>query len=299
MKRKIIIFTILLVIENFIFGNEFNVKKITEFPMGTKNEGIYLRKYEEVAPSGDITKNYLIFTNDGNVCIYQADTSRMIYLDEKLKINKELKMNLLIGPYDFMYTDNYLLMSDKSGRIYLFDMELNRKAYFETFDVLDTNNTSIWLGETYYDETTDIIFFRDSKQNLHSLLHPCLNKEENKKNYKNPEKTIEMLNSNKELKNLGLYKGKYLTVNGDVYYWAGTTINHINYQIFDNTRVNIWNNSKLKIDCTSSDEQIESIAIHPSGDIYILRMNWKTNTHNLYYIENTWDPQWREQWYNK
>ena len=299
MKRKIIIFTILLVIENFIFGNEFNVKKITEFPMGTKNEGIYLRKYEEVAPSDDITKNYLIFTNDGNLCIYQADTSRMIYLDEKLKINKELKMNLLIGPYDFMYTDNYLLMSDKSGRIYLFDMELNRKAYFETFDVLDTNNTSIWLGETYYDETTDIIFFRDSKQNLHSLLHPCLNKEENKKNYKNPEKTIEMLNSNKELKNLGLYKGKYLTVNGDVYYWAGTTINHINYQIFDNTRVNIWNNSKLKIDCTSSDEQIESIAIHPSGDIYILRMNWKTNTHNLYYIENTWDPQWREQWYNK
>ena len=44
-------------------------------------------------------------------------------------------------------------------------------------------------------------------------------------------------------------------------------------------------------------EQIESIAIHPSGDIYILRMNWQTNTHNLYYIENTWDPEWREQWY--
>lgn len=46
-------------------------------------------------------------------------------------------------------------------------------------------------------------------------------------------------------------------------------------------------------------EQFESAAVHPSGDIYILRMNWQTNTHNLYYVENTWDLQWREQWYKE
>ena len=303
MKRKIIIFTILLVIENFIFGNEFNVKKITEFPMGTKNEGIYLRKYEEVAPSDDITKNYLIFTNDGNLCIYQADTSRMIYLDEKLKINKELKMNLLIGPYDFMYTDNYLLMSDKSGRIYLFDMELNRKAYFETFDVLDTNNTSIWLGETYYDETTDIIFFRDSKQNLHSLLHPCLNKEENKKNYKTPEETLNLFNKDNtyfDANHLSLYKNKYLIIDGITNYWGRKSLGKYTYQIVNLYFVNLWDGKKsLPIKLDDIDGDIESIAIHPSGDIYILRMNLKTNTHNLYYIVNTSDPQSREQWYNK
>ncbi|MCR5284553.1 MAG: SH3 domain-containing protein, partial [Treponema sp.] len=89
------------------------------------------------------------------------------------------------------------------------------------------------------------------------------------------------------------------TLNGDVYYWAGTTINHINYQIYDNKEVNIWNDDELEISCTSPDEEIESIAIHPSGDIYILRMNWKTNTHTLYCIENTWDPEWREQWNNE
>lgn len=304
MKRKIIIFTILLVIENFIFGNEFNVKKITEFPMGTKNEGIYLRKYEEVAPSDDITKNYLIFMNDGKLCIYQADTSRMIYLDENLKIDKELKMNLLIGPYDFMYTDNYLLMSDKSGRIYLFDMELNRKAYFETFDVLDTNNTSIWLGETYYDETTDIIFFRDSKQNLHSLLHPCLNKEKNKKNYKTPEETLNLFFNETIINNTSLRvtKSGSLFINGNYTYWGQKKTGNYVYQINSgdclvyeakNSRTN------FHVDCSSLDEQIESLAIHPCGDIYILRMNWQTNTHSLYYIENTWDPELREQWYNK
>ena len=36
-----------------------------------------------------------------------------------------------------------------------------------------------------------------------------------------------------------------------------------------------------------------------SGDIYILRINWQTNKHTLYYIENTWDPQWHEQWYKE
>ena len=28
-------------------------------------------------------------------------------------------------------------------------------------------------------------------------------------------------------------------------------------------------------------------------------MNWTTNTHTLWRIENTWDPEWREQWNNQ
>ena len=31
----------------------------------------------------------------------------------------------------------------------------------------------------------------------------------------------------------------------------------------------------------------------------LLRINWQTNKHTLYYIENTWDPQWRKQWYKE
>ncbi len=49
----------------------------------------------------------------------------------------------------------------------------------------------------------------------------------------------------------------------------------------------------------SENEQFESVAVHPSGDIYVLRMNWQTNKHSLYRIENTWDPEWRTQWYNQ
>ena len=298
MKKLCFILVIFFIALN-LFGQEVTTKKISEYQMGTSQEGIYLRRYEEVAPADDITKNYLIFNTNGDLCIYQADTSRMIYLNKDFKIYNEVIMNLLIGPYDCMYTNNHLLMSDKSGRIYLFDSELKRKAYFETFGVFNTDNTGIWLSETYYDESSDILFFRDTKQNLYSIVHPSLNDDENRKNYKNPEKTLELFSSDYDMKHLGLYKGKYLTVDGQVYYWAGTTINHINYQIYDNKEVDIWNDDELEIKCASPNEQIESIAIHPSGDIYILRINWQTNTHNLYYIENTWDPEWREQWYDE
>ena len=296
-KTLLLLLSVLITIT--AFGEEFAPRKIHEYQMGTPSKGLYLRRYEEVAPQDDISKNYLMFTKNGDLNIYQADTSRIIYLDKKWKIKKEDKLNLLIRPYNCMYTNNYLLLSDKSGRIYLFDMKLNRKAYFETFYVLDTNNTGKWLAETYYDEATDILFFRDSDEVMHSLVHPGIDAKENHKNYKTPSETLELFNSACDMKNLGLYKGKYLTVDEKVYYWAGTTINQINYQIFDNTRVNIWNSSKLKINCTASDEEVESIAIHPSGDIYILRINWKTNSHNLYYVKNTWDSEWRTQWYKE
>ncbi len=290
--KKAVIFLLRCLISICCFAQDFEMKLIAKFE-NDKNK-VYIRRYEEVAPQDDISKNYLIFTTKG-------DTSKMIYLNKKFALEKDVKMNLLIGPYDCKYTENHLLMSDKSGRIYLFDLQLNRKAYFETFNVLDTNNTGIWLGECYYDESADILFFRDTKQAMHSIVHPGMNDAENSKNYKNPGQTIEYLASNSDnaTSHLGLYKGKYLTVDGLVYYWAGTTVNKINYQIFDNKEVDIWNDDELEIKCTSPNEQIESIAIHPCGDIYILRMKWQTNTHNLYYIENTWDSEWREQWYKE
>ena len=100
---------------------------------------------------------------------------------------------------------------------------------------------------------------------------------------------------------MGTYKEKFLTVDGQVYYWEGKTIGKADYQILQGNRVYIYGiGSTIKIQCSDKDnlEQIESIAIHPSGDIYVLRMNWTTNTHNLYRIENTWDPEWRASWYD-
>ena len=298
MKRKIIFLAIMLSVLSFVFGEDYSLKKIQEYSMGTYNEGLFIRKYEQVAPQDDISKNYLVFTRNGDLCIYQADSSRMIYLDHNFQIEKEEKMDLLIHAYDLMYTENYLLMTDKIARIYLFDNQLQPKAYFELYDIFAVYGQGVCLTESYYDEASDIIFFNDTEDNMHSIIHPGMNDEENRKNYKNPEETLKLFTSGYDMKNLGLYKDKYLTVDGQVYYWAGKTIGKFDYQIISNNRVYLYSDSPtIKIYCTSENEEIESIAIHPCGDIYILRMNWQTNTHNLYCIENTWDPDYREEWY--
>lgn len=299
--KKAIIFILGCLISVCCFAQEFEMKLIAKFE-NDKNK-VYIRRYEEVAPQDDISKNYLIFTAKGDLCIYQADTSRMIYLNKNFALEKDVKMNLLIGPYDCKYTENHLLMSDKSGRIYLFDLQLNRKAYFETFNVLDTNNTGVWLGECYYDESADILFFRDTKQGMHSIVHPSMNDAENRKNYRNPEKTREMFYTTEYFteKHLSLYKEKYLVVDGIINYWGRENYGKYTYQIVNSYFVNLRDEKKstpIKFEYDSEDE-IESIAIHPSGDIYVLRMNWQTNTHNLYYIENTWNPEWRELWYTE
>lgn len=302
--KKRFIFLLIFLLTVTLFGDEFTTKKVYEYQMGTPLSGLYLRRYEDIAPTDDISKNYLIFNTNGELCIYQADTSRMIYTDDFFEICKEVKMNLLISPYDCKFTDNNLLMSDKSGRIYLFDLQLNRKAYLETFNLFNTDNTGIWLAETYYDEVSDILFFRDTKNNLYSIIHPCLNDNENNKNCKTPGETLNLFNNDNtyfDTNHLSLYKNKYLVVDGIINYWGREHFGKYTYQIVNSYFVNLWDGKKstpIKFDYIEGDE-IESIAIHPSGDIYILRMNWQTNTHNLYYIENTWDLEWREQWYKE
>ncbi len=301
--KKSIITTLLCIFASLLFANEYEIKKVQEFPMGNYQQGLYLRKYEEVAPQDDFTKNYLIFTKNGDLRIYQADSSRMIYLSKDFKIEKEQKMNLLISPYNSMYTDNYLLMSDMSGRMYLFDKDLKQKAYFETFDVFNTDSTSLWLAETYYDETTDILFFRDTSKNMHSIVHPGMDDAENKKNYKTPNETLNMFYDNTyfDENHLSLYKNKDLVIDGVINYWGRKSFGNYTYQIVNSYFVNLWDGKKstpIKLEEIETDE-VESIAIHPSGDIYILRMNWQTNKHTLYCIENTWDPEWRAQWYNQ
>ena len=48
--KKSIITTFLLVFTNLLFANEYEIKKVHEFSMGNYQQGLYLRKYEEVAP---------------------------------------------------------------------------------------------------------------------------------------------------------------------------------------------------------------------------------------------------------
>ena len=295
MKKSIFILTIISLSIHIYAESNFNVNKIAEF----KNDKnlISIRPSAKVAPQDDATGNRILFNDNGDLFIYNWDKLTTFKLNEKqtlIKVDSNFDFSDLPCLHGLDRVSNDYLYYSWTITSY---MAINQKTGERKFQV--SLNDIFWNDYVYYDEKTDILFFRDAKSNMHSIIHPGLDDKKNRNNYKTPAETLEMLNSNKELKNLGLYKGKYLTVNGDVYYWAGTTINHINYQIYDNKEVDIWNDDELEIKCTSSNEEMESIAIHPSGDIYILRMNWQTNTHNLYYIENTWDPEWREQWYNK
>lgn len=277
----------------------FSANKICEFENKKKQGFLFLRKSSEVSDSEfDITGNGIKIDEDGNLYFIQSDMHKIYSFDTN---TKQLSF---IKDIDFLehgsegiskITEKYYFCTESLGRFKLLDKDFNLKFKIKMLDW----NMRLDTEESYYDETTDILFFRDSAKAMHSIVHPGMNDAENRKNYKNPEQTLELFSSGYDMKNLGLYKGKYLTVDGHTYYWAGTTINNINYQIYDNKEVDIWNDDELEIKCTSPNEEIESIAIHPSGDIYILRMNWQTNKHTLYCIENTWDPQWREQWYKE
>ena len=294
-KKRIIFLAILTAVFKLYAQNDFPANKIMEF--GNDKQTISIRQQEDVAPQDDETGNKLFFNDEGSLFIYNWDKSITFKLSDEnsfIKIDENVNFSDLSCMHglhrvskDYLYytwtKSSYLCVNQKTGE---------RK--FKT-----SINDLFWSEEVYYDESTDILFFRDNDSNMYSIIHPSLNDEENRKNYKNPEETLKLFNTGYDMKNLGLYKDKYLTVDGQVYYWAGTTINHINYQIFDNRKVNVWNEDFLEIYCTSDDEEIESIAIHPCGDIYILRMNWQTNTHNLYCIENIWDPQWRKDWYKE
>lgn len=293
--KKILFFVILCLISICSFAQDYEMKQIAKFE-NDKNI-ISIRKQETVAPQDDVTGNQIFINENGKLFIYNWDklvTFKVTEKNELIKIDSEFDFSDLPCLHGLHRVSKEYLYYAWTISSY---MAINLTTGNKKFKVC--LNDIFWNDFVYYDEDSDILFFHDKQNNLHSVVHPSLSDDENRKNYKNPEKTLELFNSDYDMKHLGLYKGKYLTVDGQVYYWAGTTINHTNYQIYDNKEVDIWNDDELEIKCTSPNEQIESIAIHPCGDIYILRMNWRTNTHNLYYIENTWDSEWREQWYKE
>ncbi len=297
--KKIVFLSLILFTSNLFAQTNFTPTKICTFDNKKEQGFLFLRKSSEVTDSeSDITGNGIKIDENGNFYFIQSDMNKIYGFDTN---TKQLS---LIKDIDFLengsegisrITDKYYFCTGFWGRFKLLDKDFKLKFKIKMLDW----NMRLDTEESYYDEATDILFFRDTAKAMHSIVHPGMNDAENRKNYKNPDQTLELFSSGYDMKNLGLYKGKYLTLNGDVYYWAGTTINHINYQIYDNKEVDIWNDDELEISCKSPDEEIESIAIHPNGDIYILRMNWQTNKHTLYCIENTWDLEWREQWYNQ
>ena len=279
---------------------EYPLIKIAEFENRNEIGFLFIRKNSEVTESEfDITGNGVKISENGELYFIQSDMHILYKSVEEYKLIK-------IKYIDFLETgsegiqeikDKYLLCNGVLGRFKLLDKNFNPIFRIKLLDW----GKRIETREAYYDEKSNILFFRDDEGQIYSIVNPGLNDEENKKNFLEPEQTIEMINSEKYFtkEHISLYKEKYLNVDGKIIWWVRDSIGNYTYQNIDNSKVKLWNGDSFYIDCTSPEEQVESISFHPSGDIYVLRINWNTNTHNLYSVENAWDPEWRKQWYEK
>ena len=295
--KKIIITIMMMYVTGIIISEEYNLEKIKEFPQGNLQEGFFYRK---IVDEDDFSKNYICFDENGVFYNYQDDSHRMMKFDNKLNLQEENILELSRNPF---------IVSVKNGK-YIFD------GYYGGFKVFDKEKLIIRIsmskmvpngntgdGRFYYNDEYDLLLFTDKSSNIHSIIHPGLDEEENKKNYRTPEETRELFSENSEYGKKGIViDGKKLYIYGKPYYWENAFINK--YQYLLGSRNFYVTNDETDVDVlvlpvAFNSEHFESAAVHPSGDIYILRMNWQTNTHNLYYVENTWDSQWREQWYKE
>ena len=299
MKKRFCIFNLFIIVSCFLLAEDYKLEKIIEFKQGKLDEGLYIRKKEEVAPYDDFTAQYINFDKNGDLYFFQNDSARIIKLSNSTIEEKCQIKGFEKWPCDLFYGKDYFIISGMGDGCHKFSF--NGKRLFEV-------HISSFIGKFteinyfYYDEETDILFLQDKNEQLYSIINPGLDEERNKKNFKTPEETLENIKNGTYGSSLNLTEYNELLVNGVRHNFKGERINNHDYRVVDGTRVFInYPDHVKKIPCsdTNNTEQIESIAIHPSGDIYVLRMNWTTNTHNLYRIENTWDPQWRKEWYKE
>ena len=119
-----------------------------------------------------------------------------------------------------------------------------------------------------------------------------MDKEENRKNFHNTEETKKIFESDVEINGVKIRvsSSNNVFLDGKRTYWDQTRINNYMYQKVDNGQFFIYNRDNFDEDydiyLNSKNEVIESSALHPSGDIYVLRMNWQTNTCQMAHAES-------------
>ncbi|MBO4508202.1 MAG: hypothetical protein J5747_06140, partial [Spirochaetaceae bacterium] len=245
----------------------------------------------------DVTGNSLKVDFDGKIYVYQEDTRVVYNLDTSDYSLKNRKDFGLFPGTAFMSVDKGLLgFQVYENGFFIIDEQTDKK-------IVDIEKMSTPIRASYYSKENNVFLYVDYNSAIHSVINPGVSIEENKKNYRTPDQTIRLFSKNSEYGKKGLLiEDDRLYINGKPYYWGNAFINKYQYLIGER---NIYvtddetEEDVLTLSVRFNSEQLESVAVHPCGDIYILRMNWQTNKHCLYCVENTWDPQWREQWYNQ
>lgn len=291
--KKAIIFILGCLISVCCFAQDFEMKLIAKLQNKKETNFLYILPKEKLDSYEGVTGNNIKIDSKGKLYVYQEDTRIVYNIDTKNDrlINK--KDYKLLPTTSLMFVEDGLLGFQIYGNgFFIIDEQTNNK-------IVEIENLNTFIKSAYYSKKENIFLFTDDESNIHSIIHPSIDSKNNKNNYRTPDQTRKIFSENSEYGKKGfIISDNALYLNGIIYYWYGSQVNGYMFYNLDSDVYIFKNNEIFKtFSLFSENELLESIAIHPSGDIYILRMNWQTNTHNLYYIENTWDPEWREQWY--
>jgi len=303
MKKKIY-FLILFIISTILTAEEVKFIKITEFnnnPIDAKTISMRLDVDDD-----DISGNTMLISSEGKIFIHCRDKNEVFYFDN---VNKKLypvfDTNFLpAATFASFYqiTNNHYLFFGHNGNFYLVDKDYN---LISSISFLHNWDIRTYFDTAFYDEDNDTLFFIDEDKGIHSILHPSLDENENKKNYYESSTTMAKLGLGKYAPHLTIDKKRYLYIDSVKYskgyydYEVYETKNYIISLINENCYINVYDRTKSKYFyyTVPENEKIESITYHPNGDWYFLTINWSTNKHTLWRIENIWDLEWRTQWY--
>ncbi len=296
MKKPLCLISFIF-LSTLAWAQNVELKTVKQF----KNDksSIYIRK--EVNPQDDITGNDIFFDADGNFMLYQRDTKLMLFTNQNLEIEKKIQINTDTSLQTIHTTENNILMGNHTEAFY-FDKTGSEIFRVNVYLLLNKLKGSLgnWFDDCYYDKQNDILIIKEG-QKLYSIISPTLNEVQNQKNFHNAEETRKLLESGKYAPHLTLDEDNNLYIDGIRYQWGTTAYETKKYICTLNQKkkyIRLFDrkDSNLIYYTIPENEEVESITYHPNGDFYFLTINWTTNKHTLWRIENTWDSQWREQW---
>ena len=201
-------------------------------------------------------------------------------------------------------TINCYPMSDliKEDGIWKYNYDLNGNLIAKGNKIAGAINDGIFEGWTFNESDGEVWKYTYDLFNwLVKVECSKIDENQNQKNFHNAEETIKLIESEKNVHHLTLDKRGRLYIDGIRYRWGDTryeTKKYIISLIPEDNYINVFDrtDSSQLYYTIPENEEVESITYHPNGDWYFLTINWTTNMHTLWRIENTWDSEWRDQW---
>ena len=298
MKKRFLIIC-LFFLSPFLWSQNVELKAVKQF---SNTKEITIVHDSQLDPYNGVTGNRMFCDKNGFLFIFNDDKRILYELDSKtFQIAKNFSFNFS----DIYYAPDLFGLYAVSNNYFFYkwtdaaSIAINRNSGERKYVV--NANSLVSSQISYYDEETDILFFQDHKNKIHCIVHPSLDENENQNNFHNAEETRKLLESGEYAPHLTLDEDHDLYIDGVRYRWGDTryeTKKYIISLIQKKNYINIFDrNDSLQLNyIIPENEEVESITYHPNGDFYFLTINWTTNKHTLWRIENTWDSQWREQW---